>query len=39
MVKLLTDLDEARYHINRAIELDPNLEAELAEWKKLIPAG
>ena len=39
MVKFLTDLDEARYHINRAIELDPNLEAELAEWKKFIPDG
>lgn len=37
MAKFLPDPDKARYHIKRAIELAPNLEADLAEWKKFIP--
>ena len=39
MAKFLTDPDKARYHIKKAIELDPNLEADLAAWKKMIPDG
>ncbi len=39
MAKFLPDPDKARYHIKKAIELDPNLEADLAAWKKMIPDG
>lgn len=33
----LPDPDKARHHIKKAIELAPNLEAELSAWQKLIP--
>ena len=33
----LPDPDKARHHIKKAIELDPNLEADLSAWQKLIP--